>query len=94
MPSLPRISKREAIRALERLGFVVKRQRGSYVVLRLGSTGLVVPDHKELKIGTLNGVLKQAAASVDGLIAALKWSPTIVRRATASTSPFQPVFPR
>jgi hypothetical protein len=31
-----------------------------------------VPDHKELKIGTLNGVLKQAAVSVDEFIAALK----------------------
>jgi len=39
MPSLPSVSGREAIRALEKLGFVIKRQRGSHVILRRGSTG-------------------------------------------------------
>jgi len=72
MPSLPRLSGREAIRALERLGFVVKRQRGSHVVLRRGPVGCVVPDHKELKTGTLAGVLKQAGVSVEEFLAALK----------------------
>lgn len=70
MPSLPRLSGREAIRALEKLGFVVKRQRGSHVVLRRGSVGCVVPDHKELKTGTLAGVLKQAGVSVEEFLAA------------------------
>jgi predicted RNA binding protein YcfA (HicA-like mRNA interferase family) len=72
MPSLPRVSGREVIRALERLGFVVRRQRGSHVVLRRGSVGCVVPDHKELKTGTLNGVLKQAGVSPEDFIAALR----------------------
>lgn len=72
MPSLPRASGHEAIRALEKLGFVVKRQRGSHVVLRRGPIGCVVPDHKELKTGTLNGVLKQAGVSAEEFIAALK----------------------
>jgi len=72
MPSLPRISGRDAIRAFERLGFVVKRQRGSHVVLRRGSVGCVVPDHKELKTGTLAGVLKQAGVSVEEFLAVLK----------------------
>jgi predicted RNA binding protein YcfA (HicA-like mRNA interferase family) len=71
MANLPRISGREAIRALERLGFVVKRQRGSHVILRRGSTGCVVPDHKELKTGTLNGILKQAGVSAEEFVAAL-----------------------
>jgi predicted RNA binding protein YcfA (HicA-like mRNA interferase family) len=34
MPSVPRVSGAETIRALERLGFVVLRQRGSHVVMR------------------------------------------------------------
>ena len=72
MPSLPRVSGRETIRALERLGFVVSRQRGSHVILRRGSTGCVVPDHKELKTGTLSGVLKQAGVSAEEFVAALK----------------------
>jgi predicted RNA binding protein YcfA (HicA-like mRNA interferase family) len=57
-PSLPIISGAEAIRALQRFGFVVVRQRGSHIVLRRGSQGCVVPNHREMKIGTLSGVLK------------------------------------
>jgi predicted RNA binding protein YcfA (HicA-like mRNA interferase family) len=41
-------------------------------VLRRGSTGCVVPDHKELKTGTLAGVLKQAGLSIEEFLAALK----------------------
>lgn len=71
MPKLPVVSGREAIRALERLGFYVTRQRGSHVVLRKSSQGCVVPNHKELKAGTLAGILKQAGISNDEFIAAL-----------------------
>ncbi|WP_242045177.1 type II toxin-antitoxin system HicA family toxin [Anabaena catenula] len=34
MPKLPRISSKEAIRALERLGFYQVRQTGSHVVMK------------------------------------------------------------
>lgn len=70
MAELPRVSGREVIRALEKLGFVIRRQRGSHVILRRGSAGCVVPDHKELKTGTLHGVLKQAGVSVEDFLAA------------------------
>ena len=70
-PSLPHISGAEAIRALQKLGFVTARQKGSHVILRRGSTGCVVPNHKEIKIGTLSSVLKQAGVSVDEFMAAL-----------------------
>jgi len=72
MPKLPVVSGAETIRALERIGFKVTRQRGSHVVLRKGSTGCVVPNHKELKKGTLAGILKQAGISNDDFIDALK----------------------
>jgi len=35
------------VRALGRLGFAVVRQRGSHIVLRRGSTGCVVPNHRD-----------------------------------------------
>jgi predicted RNA binding protein YcfA (HicA-like mRNA interferase family) len=41
------------------------------VVLRRGNTGCVVPAHRELKSGTLSGVLKQAGVTVEELIAAI-----------------------
>jgi hypothetical protein len=63
MPKLPRISSKEAIRALERLGFEQVRQTGSHVVMKKetedGEIGCVVPVHRELKVGTLSGILKQ-----------------------------------
>lgn len=71
MPKLPRVSGAQAVRALERLGFAVARQRGSHIVMRRGSTGCVVPNHRELKTGTLAGLLKQAGVSVEDFINAL-----------------------
>ncbi|MCB0054451.1 MAG: type II toxin-antitoxin system HicA family toxin [Caldilinea sp.] len=72
MPKLPVVSGAEAVRALERLGFAVTRQRGSHLVLRRGSSGCVVPNHRELKTGTLAGILKQAGVSVEEFISALQ----------------------
>ena len=72
MPSIPRVSGAEAIRALERLGFESVRQRGSHGVMRRGSVGCVVPNHRELKTGTLVGVLKQAGVTVEQFIDALR----------------------
>ena len=64
MPRLRRVSGQEATRALERLGFVQVRQRGSHIVLKRqtpeGEVGCVVPLHRELAIGTLRGILRQA----------------------------------
>jgi len=65
MPKLPVVSGADAVQALERLGFVVARQRGSHIVMRRGSVGCVVPNHRELKVGTLVGLLKQAGVSPD-----------------------------
>jgi predicted RNA binding protein YcfA (HicA-like mRNA interferase family) len=70
-PSLPHISGAEAVRALQKLGFVVVRQKGSHIILRRSSVGCVVPNHRELKVGTLSGVLKQAGVSPDEFIASL-----------------------
>ena len=67
MPRLPRLSGAEAIRALERMGFIQVRQRGSHVVMKRtgseGSTGCVVPLHPQLAVGTLRGILKQAGVT-------------------------------
>ena len=72
MPKLPRISGRECVRALEKLGFVQVRQRGSHVVMRCGDRGCSVPVHRELKTGTLRGMLKQAQVTEEEFVAALR----------------------
>lgn len=71
MPKLPAVSGRDTIRALEHLGFIVVRQRGSHIVMRRDSSGCVVPNHRELKLGTLAGLLKQAGVSPEEFIEAL-----------------------
>jgi predicted RNA binding protein YcfA (HicA-like mRNA interferase family) len=72
MPRMPRISSKEAIRALERLGFEQVRQTGSHVVMKQetedGEIGCVVPLHRELKVGTLSGILKQAQITIEDFI--------------------------
>ncbi|MDZ7950995.1 type II toxin-antitoxin system HicA family toxin [Nostoc sp. DedQUE09] len=72
MPRLPRISGSEAIRALERLGFIQTRQTGSHVVLKKptleGEIVCVLPLHRELKVGTLSGVLKLAKVTPEEFI--------------------------
>ena len=72
MPNLPRVSGGETVRALERLGFATVRQRGSHIVMRRGSSGCVVPNHRELKTGTLVGLLKQAGVTVEQFVEALR----------------------
>ncbi|MCX8512423.1 MAG: type II toxin-antitoxin system HicA family toxin [Chthoniobacteraceae bacterium] len=71
MPKLPHVSGVEAVRALQRLGFEMIRQKGSHIVMRRGSSGCIVPNHREVKIGTLAGVLRQAGISAEEFIAAL-----------------------
>lgn len=76
MPNLPHLSGKEIVRALEQLGFVQARQRGSHVVMKKtsaeGSVGCVVPLHGEVAIGTLNSILKQAKISPDEFIKVAK----------------------
>jgi predicted RNA binding protein YcfA (HicA-like mRNA interferase family) len=70
MPKLPRISGKECIGALQRMGFVQVRQKGSHVIMRRGEHGCVVPLHRELKVGTLAGLLRQAQIELEEFIRA------------------------
>lgn len=72
MPNLPLVSGTEVVRTLERLGFILLRQKGSHIILRRGSTGCVVPNHREIKMGTLSGILKQAGVSAEEFIETLR----------------------
>jgi predicted RNA binding protein YcfA (HicA-like mRNA interferase family) len=65
MPKLPHISGFEIVKALERLRFEKLRQSGSHVIMSRNGKGCVVPMHREVKIGTLAGLLRQAGLSSD-----------------------------
>ena len=72
MPKFPGLSGADIVRALTILGFVFVRQKGSHIMMRRGEVGCVVPNHKEVKIGTVQGVLRQAGVSADEFSRALR----------------------
>ncbi|MEK6951919.1 MAG: type II toxin-antitoxin system HicA family toxin [Nanoarchaeota archaeon] len=65
MSKLKKISGKECVKILcNKFGFRLIRQKGSHIILKKetkeGEIGTVVPNHKEIKIGTLKGVLELA----------------------------------
>ncbi len=75
MPKVPIVSGSEAVRALQRLGFFLDRQRGSHAVMKkatdAGEIGCVIPMHREVAAGTLHSALKQAGVSIGEFTAEL-----------------------
>ncbi|MFM9101508.1 MAG: type II toxin-antitoxin system HicA family toxin [Cyanobium sp.] len=78
---MPRLPASAVIAALQRLGFEIVRQKGSHVVLRRQSPDpesgkapvtCVVPLHRrDLAVGTLASVLRQAGVDAETFIDAL-----------------------
>ena len=87
MSKLRRVSGKETLAALERLGFVQVRQRGSHVVLRKkgtrGDVGCVVPLHKSGR-GTLHNILNLAQGTEEDFIENIQiaWMVALKRRAS------------
>ena len=75
-PKLPVVSGRQVIRALERVGYCVVRQRGSHIRLRdeddPNHLPVTVPDHKTVKPGLLRKILRDADLAVDEFADLLK----------------------
>lgn len=73
MAKLPQISGDERVKALQKEGFEIVRQRGSHVQMRKYVEGekvtFPVPVHtgQDLKPGTLRGILRLAGMSVERL---------------------------
>ena len=69
MSELPSLPFDRIVRALQRAGFVVVRQRGSHIRLQKhtpeGIFKVTVPSHRPVKKGTLSHILKAAGISVD-----------------------------
>ncbi|HVQ60344.1 MAG TPA: type II toxin-antitoxin system HicA family toxin [Solirubrobacterales bacterium] len=67
-PRQPVVSGAQLVKALEKDGWTVVRQRGSHVRLKKPGRrmALVVPVHRELRKGTLAGILRDADLDADG----------------------------
>ena len=75
MAKLPAdLSGREVRAALERAGFVFRRQTGSHMMLRRDRpyARAVVPDHKQIRSGTLRRIIADAGLTVAQFIDLLR----------------------
>ena len=75
MTKLPRgLSGKEVVKALEKVGFYIKRRKGSHIILRKDDpfAQVVVPDHKNIDTGTLDSILDGANLSTEEFIKLLK----------------------
>jgi predicted RNA binding protein YcfA (HicA-like mRNA interferase family) len=74
MPRLPKVSGRQAVAAFERAGFEVRRRRASHIVMvRPGfPETLSVPDHRQLRPGTLRALIRKAGLNVEEFLALLR----------------------
>ena len=62
-------SGKQVVKALHRVGFIVDHQRGSHIFLHNleRNISVIVPNHKELRKGTLHSIIKKADLSLDEL---------------------------
>ena len=71
MPKLPRVNAKQIIKALKKAGFFIDHQTGGHVILYKDANypPVTVPFHnKDLKVGTISSILKQAEISVKEFI--------------------------
>jgi len=71
---IPVLSGQKVVRAFERLGWQVARQKASHIVLvKPGELAtLSVPDHKEVARGTLRSLIRDANLTVHEFLRAAK----------------------
>ncbi|MCK5476837.1 MAG: type II toxin-antitoxin system HicA family toxin [Candidatus Aenigmarchaeota archaeon] len=72
MSKLQKLSGHKLIKIFSKLDFISVRQKGSHVI-RIkytddGKVGCTIPLHKELKIGTIKGILRQAKITEDDFL--------------------------
>jgi predicted RNA binding protein YcfA (HicA-like mRNA interferase family) len=69
MTKLPIVSGMEVLKALSKIGYYIRDQKGSHVHIRHPEKPpLTIPMHKELDRGTLKSIMKGAELSVEELI--------------------------
>lgn len=72
MPRLPSISGKETMKAFEKLGYERELQRGSHIVMVFpGRRPIAVPEHREIKRGTLRSLIRDSGFTVEEFLEAL-----------------------
>lgn len=64
MPKIPGVNHLDAVRALEKAGFLVVRQ-SKHIVMSNGLRILTIPRHNPVNAFTLGGIVRDAGLTVD-----------------------------
>ena len=64
MPSIPGVNHLDAIRALQKAGFWIKRQ-GKHTIMTDGTRILSIPRHNPVNAFTLGGIVRDAGLTVE-----------------------------
>ena len=69
MSKLPQVSGPDLVSALQKLGFTVRRQHGSHIIMRRDQpfAQTVVPNHRQIDRGTLRAFLRQTEITAEEL---------------------------
>ncbi len=76
MPKMPVVNARDCIKALQKAGFYIARQKGSHITLRRDDPKgrVTVPNHNPIKPGMLNRIIKDAGLTLQQFIDLLLYS--------------------
>ena len=74
MPPVPLLRPQQVVRAFEKLGWEVARQRGSHIILTKAGhiASLSIPNHSQVARGTLRALIDKAALTVQEFIEAVQ----------------------
>ena len=76
MPKLPLISAKEAIKAFEKIGYQVVRQRGSHIRMHhkidVNKRPITIPNHKTLGKGLLRKLLRDCELNIEQFLQLIK----------------------
>ena len=64
MPKLPGINHKDAVRALEQMGFTIKRQ-GKHIVMTDGTRIITIPRHNPVNAITMGNIARDAGLTSD-----------------------------
>ncbi|MFH0793757.1 MAG: type II toxin-antitoxin system HicA family toxin [bacterium] len=73
MPSIPLLRPQQVIKAFEKLGWEIARQRGSHIILTQKGhiATLSIPNHPQVARGTLRSLIARAGISQEEFLEAV-----------------------
>lgn len=73
MPPIPVLRPSDVVKAFEKLGWEVSRQRGSHIILTKSGhiATLSIPNHPTVARGTLRSLIARSGMTVEEFLAAL-----------------------